>query len=222
MILSPELDQYCDFFSSPESALLKKIRIKTEERFPGVQMICGPQIAGLLQFLIKLKKMKFILEIGTYSGYSAIAMAQAFEELYQNQSNFDGFIMTIERAKETLNFAQGFFDESVLGKYIQPRWGEAPAVFNALDLEANYIFDLIFIDADKASVIKYYEWALKHLSPEGVIIVDDVLWYGKVLTPELDKRAASMHFFNQYLQKDSRISHVLLPIRHGVQLIQKI
>jgi caffeoyl-CoA O-methyltransferase len=222
MILSPELDEYCDLFSSPESELLKKIKLKTEEKFPGVQMISGPQMGGLLKFLIRLKKAKFVLEIGTYSGYSALSMAEAFDEMYRHEPHFDGYIMTIERARETLDFAQRFFDESSpLGEYIRPRWGEAPAIFDLLDREADYLFDLIFIDADKASVIKYYEWALRHLSPHGVMIVDDVLWYGKVLTPDQDKRAASMHAFNQHVQQDSRVSHVVLPIRHGVQLIQK-
>ena len=208
MTLSAELENYCGLFSSEESETLKTIRLKTTEEFSASQMVCGPLVANFIQSLIKLNQASRVLDIGTFTGYSAVAMAESLAGIE---------VITLEKSKEAFDFAVSMFEMSTHAQSIHPRLGEAMDLLETLSGE----FDLIFIDADKASTLKYYEWSLSHLSPRGVILVDDVLWYGKVLDPTSDKRAFSMHRFNEYLKADSRVFHVLLPIRHGLQMILK-
>jgi len=207
MIVLPEIDRYCDQWSGEESELCRELRLVTIEKFSGSEMICGPQLGGLLRSFVHALNAKRILEIGTYTGYSALMMGEAFHSETE--------LITIEKSLPAIHFAQSFFERSVFGSQIKIHEGQALQVLETLSGD----FDLVFIDADKANTFNYYEWALKHLSSHGVIVVDDVLWRGEVLNPHLDKRAQGMHDFNQALKQDSRVRQVLLPIRHGVQVI---
>ncbi len=234
-----ELEKYCEFFSSKESPFLEKIRVKTAEfysakypndpnrppspgGYPGGKMISGPQVVGFIQFLMRIQGASKILDIGTYTGYSAIAMAEVLAEL-ESKSGIKGSIVTLEKSREALDLATSFFNKTSLGGYIQPLLGEAKKLLSLPELDQQY-FDLVFIDADKGSSLEYVDWALKHLTPRGVIIVDDVLWYGQVSegangSATLDKRAGAMHRLNEHLSKNPLIYHQLLPIRHGLQVI---
>jgi predicted O-methyltransferase YrrM len=126
-------------------------------------------------------------------------------------------VITIEKSRESFEFAKTMIRGAPFEPYIEFQHGDALTLLKSLD----GTFDFIFMDADKAGTQEYYEWSVQHLSPRGTLLVDDVLWYGKVLDPGSDKRALSMHAFNQFLKQDPRVSHVLLPIRHGLQWVIK-
>lgn len=207
-MIDAAIDRYCDQHSYPESPLLKQLRAETAERFPASHMISGPQVAALLALLIRSLNATHVLDVGTYTGYSALVCAEALPD--------EGRVITLESAKETLDFAKTFFKASEVGYKVQPILGDAKqSILTLKDL-----FDVAFIDADKMAVPVYVEAILTRLKPRGVIVVDDVLWYGKVLDPQTDKRALALHAFNESISKDPRVHTTIWPIRHGVHVIQ--
>jgi caffeoyl-CoA O-methyltransferase len=216
-VIPSEIESYCVKHSSLESPLLRQLREETTQKWVGSQMVSGPHMAAFIQSLVQARDVRRALDIGTYTGYSAAAIAEAFQSMDQGTLQKRREVITLEKSKEAFEFSTHFFEVNGLSSYIRSYLGEAKTLLEGLSGE----FDFIFIDADKASTRDYYEWGLRHLTSRGVMIIDDVLWQGKVLDPSSDKRAKAMHELNEFLTSDNRVWHVLIPIRHGVQLIIK-
>ena len=208
-MISKDIEGYCIEHSTRPGETVKALGEFTRDGVHGSQMLIGEMEASVLAFLIKLGKVKTVLELGTYTGYSALAMAEQLPE--------DGKVVTIDINKETTAIAKRFWDQSPHGKKIEQIL--KPGLEALKDL--NDKFDLIFIDADKNNYSNYLDWALDHLSDNGLIVVDNTLWSGKVLTPGLDRQTDSIIAHNKKAKDLVGYTKTLLPIRDGMFLIQK-
>jgi len=208
MINDPKITEYAKNHTTPESALLQQIVVDTLQ-MQGNQMLSGRLVGQLLYMLVRLSKAKRVLEMGTYSGYSALMMAEALP--------VEGELITIDASKDNAKVAQRNFDESPDGKKIELKIGKLNDLLPSLTGK----FDLIFIDADKKTMIEYFEWAIKHLSAGGIIVIDNVLWKGLVLSSGTDAYAKAIVEFNDYVQQDKRVRNVVLPVGDGVMLVMK-
>ena len=170
--------------------------------------------AYFMQLLIKINNIKQILEIGTFTGYSALSMALAIET--------DGVITCLDKNKETSDIAENFFKKANVNNKIDLIIGSAIKNLNKLINENKY-FDLIFIDADKENYIKYYDLAFQLLSTNGLILIDNVLWKGEVINNNKnDKMTNIIKDFNTYIKNDNRIDKTILPIGDGVTICRKL
>jgi len=170
--------------------------------------------AYFMQLLIKINNVKKILEIGTFTGYSALSMALAIDE--------DGLITCLDKNKETSDTANNFFKKANVKNKIDLLIGPAVENLNKL-INQNKSFDLIFIDADKENYIKYYDLAFQLLSTKGLILIDNVLWKGEVINNNKnDKITNIIKDFNTYIKKDNRIDKTILPIGDGITICRKL
>jgi len=170
--------------------------------------------AYFMQLLIKINNVKKILEIGTFTGYSALSMALAIDE--------DGLITCLDKNKETSDTANNFFKKANVNNKINLLIGSAEENLNKL-INQNKSFDLIFIDADKENYIKYYDLAFQLLSTDGLILIDNVLWKGEVTNNNKnDKITNIIKDFNTYIKKDNRIDKTILPIGDGITICRKL
>ena len=201
-IFSEALDAYVDAHATPLEALLQENHEATYASLSSPQMIAGPVLGRLLRFLVSMAAPRLVLEIGTFTGYSALSMAGGLPP--------EGRIVTCELSPERAAFAQGYFDRSPWGDRIEVRVGPALDTVNALDGP----FDFVFIDADKEGYTDYYEAVVPKLSPGGVIAVDNTLSSGDV------ERDRAMADFNDHVHADERTENVLLSVRDGVTLIR--
>ena len=208
-LVPEEIEAYAQDHSTAVPPLLAELTQATQEKFGGLAMMLSGQVEGLLlQTLVASIGAKRVLEVGTFTGFSALMMAAALPD--------DGEIVTLEISAEHAAFARSFFERSPDGHKV--RLIEGPALDSLQTLEGP--FDLVFIDADKAGYVDYYEAALSMLSERGVIAVDNVLWSGYVLDPKEDDGRA-IAAFNDHVARDERVSHVLLTIRDGIMLIRR-
>jgi predicted O-methyltransferase YrrM len=205
--LIAELYEYCEKYSTPSSTLADEIERATHLHTLAPRMLSGRLQGGLLSMLSRLKRPENILEIGTFTGYSAIHLAEGLTQ--------KGSLITIEIDEEVAELAASFFKKSSFSDKITLLTGDAKELIPHLDMP----FDLVFIDADKESYNVYYEMVLPKCRPGALIIVDNVLWSGKVLEDIKDRKTASIHEFNAMVRSDERVSNVLLPFRDGIQLI---
>ncbi len=204
-----QLEDYAVRHSTPLPPLLEELIATTREKMGNRSlMICGQLEGTLLQVLAASVGACRILEVGTFTGYSALMMAAALPD--------DGELITCEVDPEAIALARSFFARSPDGNKIDIR--EGPALDTLKTLEGP--FDLVFIDADKENYIGYYEAALPMLAPNGVIAVDNVLWMGRVLDPQDDSDRAIVAF-NEHVSRDERVWNVMLPLRDGVTLIRR-
>jgi caffeoyl-CoA O-methyltransferase len=206
-LFTDTLDAYVDAHATPLEPLLQENYEATYASLSTPQMIAGPVLGRLLRFLVAMAAPRLVLEIGTFSGYSALAMAGGLPP--------EGRIVTCELSPERAEFAQGYFDRSPWGDRIDLRVGPALETVRALEGP----FDFAFIDADKDGYPDYYEAVVPKLSPRGVIAVDNTLQGGDVADPA-DERGRAMATFNAHLQADERTENVLLSVRDGVTLIR--
>jgi len=170
--------------------------------------------AYFMQLLIKINNVKQILEIGTFTGYSALSMALAIDA--------DGFITCLDKNKQTSHTANNFFKKANVNNKIDLIIGSAVENLNKL-INQNKSFDLIFIDADKENYIKYYDLAFQLLSTNGLILIDNVLWKGEVINNNKnDKTTNIIKDFNSYIKNDNRIDKTILPIGDGVTICRKL
>jgi len=153
---------------------------------------------------------KRILEIGTYTGYSAICLAEGLQP--------DGKLITIDVNEELENQVRGYFEAAQLKNTVEYTIGNAATIIPTLSGE----FDLVFIDADKEQYSKYFDLVIDKVRPGGIILADNVLWSGKVLDPKPDKDTRAILEFNNKIQADMRVENVLLPIRDGIMMIRKL
>jgi caffeoyl-CoA O-methyltransferase len=205
--LADKLDAYLDAHTTPLEPLLEELHEATYASLSSPQMIAGPVLGRLLRFLVALVAPRLVVEIGTFSGYSALAMAGGLPAA--------GRIVTCELSPERAEFARGYFDRSPYRDRIEQRVGPALDTVAALDGP----FDFVFIDADKQGYPAYYDAVVPKLSARGVIAVDNTLRGGDVADP-VDEGDRSMAAFNDHVQADPRTENVLLSVRDGVTLIR--
>lgn len=201
---------YADAHTSNEDPLLQEISEWTAAHHREPHMLSGKIQGRFLYMISSLMQPKRILEIGTFTGYSALCLAAGLPH--------DGLLHTLEFREETAAIAQGYFNKSAIADKIILHTG------NALNIipELEETWDLVFIDADKTNYIPYYELTLPRLRQGGLIIADNVLFHGTVIEEEIKgKNAIALHAFNEMVKKDPRVSHVLLTVRDGLMLIQK-
>ena len=206
------IEKYVEALSDKESPLLKEINEYTFKNVHQPNMLSGHLQGRILSFISKVKNPKYILEIGTYTGYSALCLAEGLKD--------DGKLITIDRDKSLYEKVNDFFSSSDYADKIEQKIGEALKVIPEIDLT----FDLVFIDADKKNYKNYFDNVIDKLSLGGVIIVDNVLWKGKVTDlskNQKDKIAVYMNDFNDYIKKNKKISKLILPVRDGLTLILK-
>ncbi len=208
-IVSKEIEDYASRHTTPLPPHLEALKNATHERMKSPQMLSGQLEGGLLQFLIYLSGARNVLEIGMFTGFSAQMMAAALPP--------DGRVVTCEINPEAEAFAKEHFKKSPDGNKIEVRMRPATETLKSLQGP----FDLVFIDADKTGYLDYYERALELLSPAGVIVVDNVLWSGRVLDPKEDSDRAIVAF-NEHVTRDPRVRNVVLTVRDGVMLIRRV
>lgn len=208
-ITDPNIDQYSEDHTTYESNDIKNLIISSDEELDYIDMLSGRVVGQLLKILTKISGAKRILEIGTFTGYSAIMMAEALPD--------DGEVITLEMNLRYQKLAQKHFDGSEMGAKIKMITGNAQQTIDELDGE----FDLVYLDGDKLRYQFYFEKVLPMLKSGGLIIADNVLWDGTVLNPQ-DNKAKAIADFNRMVAEDERVEQVLLPIRDGVNVIRKL
>ncbi|MBK8265795.1 MAG: class I SAM-dependent methyltransferase [Nannocystis sp.] len=212
LTLLPEaIATYVREHTSDEPELFARLRAETQASLADPQMQVGPVEGALLRLLVQISGARRVLEIGTYSGYSALAMAAALPE--------GGTLTTCDRDPVATAVARRYFDQSDHGSKITIALGNALDTLAALT-QAGARFDLAFIDADKESYIDYWEAVMPLLPLGGVIIADNTLWSGRVLAPR-DPSDHAIVAFNAHVAADPRVEHVLLSVRDGVMLARK-
>jgi caffeoyl-CoA O-methyltransferase len=208
MIILPKIQEYASVFSGKESKLLKQLNQETIEFSQAHHMISGEYQGRFLSLISKMKQPKIILEIGTFTGYSALCLAEGLDS--------NGFLFTIDSDIKSQTIAKKYFSQSSYSTQIIPILGEAKLEIEKIDPT----IDLAFIDADKKSYSFYFDKILPKMNSGGIILVDNVLWKGKVIEIEMDSRTKAIHEFNQMVQKDNRVEALLLPIRDGITMIR--
>ena len=209
--LKPEsLLEYCKTQSAEDSPLIKKLEKFTWEHEKIPQMISGVMVGNLLQSIIFMLGAKRIVEVGMFTGYSALKMAEALSE--------NGEVHTCEIMEKHVTTALSFFEKSTHGKKVSIHKG--PAIKSLEQMKGNS-FDMGFIDADKTNYLEYYKRCLTLLKPGGVLILDNMLWGGEVLNPK-DDDALALRKTAEFIQEDERVFNTLLPIRDGLMLCIKI
>ncbi len=210
--ISEELDNYCKTHTSNESDALKNLNRETHLKVMSPRMLSGHLQGQFLSFISNISKPKNILEIGTYTGYSAICLAQGLAE--------NGKLTTIDVNIETESIARKYFKESGLENKIDFIIGNALEIIPTIKQK----FDIVFIDADKKNYANYYDLIFDKVNLGGIIIADNVLWSGKILMPEnaMDKDTLAIHQFNKKLHEDTRTENILLPVRDGLMMVRKI
>ena len=209
-IVSADIEAYAQAHSIPESEVCRALREETERRMESPQMIVGPLEGAFLKMMTQLVQATRVLEIGMFTGYSALCFAEALPA--------DGRVITCEIDEESAALARTYMKRSPVGKKVEIRIG--PALDTMMSL--NEPFDLIFIDADKTNYVNYYRRALDLLSPRGVILIDNVLWNGDVLKqPAPDERTAAIQELNRTVSSDPLVSAVLVTIRDGVLVVRR-
>ncbi|MET4138671.1 O-methyltransferase [Pedobacter sp. UYP1] len=196
-------------FCEPESELLQQIDRETNLKVLMPRMLSGHYQGRVLSMLSKLITPKRILEIGTFTGYATLCMAEGLAQ--------DGIIYTLDKNMELEDRVRGYFAVSPYNSQIKYIMGDATQTINDL----NETFDLVFIDADKKNNGTYYDLIFDRVRPGGLIIVDNVLWSGKVLTLQQDRDTVNISTFNDKVAGDDRVEKLILPVRDGLFIIRK-
>lgn len=209
--LPEKLDDYVVAHSEEEPELLQQLTRETYQKILQPIMLSGPYQGRVLSMISKLVRPKTILELGTFTGYATLCLAEGLDK--------NGQIHTIDINEELHDFQRKYFDKSDYGDQIIQHTGSALDIIPALDMT----FDLVFIDADKPNYVNYFHLIIEKLNPGGIILSDNVLWHGKVVEPlnEKDTSTKAVLEFNTLLKDDHRIETVLLPIRDGLTISRK-
>lgn len=210
-LTSSEINAYSEGITSPESDPLAKLNRETYLKVDLPIMLSGHLQGAMLAMMSRMIRPRRILEVGTYTGYSAICLAHGLTE--------DGLLHTIDINEELADMQSRYWREAGLTDKIKAHVGNAAEIIPKL----NEQFDLVFIDADKVSYGHYYDLVIDQVRPGGFIFADNVLYDAEVILPESEqsKNARAIHAFNQKIKDDSRVTQVLLPVRDGLLVIQK-
>lgn len=208
--LNPSIQKFAEEHTSPESEILKKINRDTHARVLMPRMLSGHMQGRILSMISHMIKPSVILEIGTYTGYSAICMAEGLKP--------GGKLITLDINEELESTVRSFFKSSPFNDRIDYRIGNALEIIPILKEN----FDLVFIDADKENYSRYYDLVINRVPLGGYILADNVLWSGKVLDQKPDKDTRAIQEFNHKVQMDSRVENVLLPVRDGIMIMRKV
>ena len=203
-----DLDLYCDQHTHAEPELLQQLMAETERDFALARMLSGRQVGRMLALLVRLLQPQRVLEIGTFTGYSALSMAEALPDTAE--------LHTCDLDPVATAVAQKYFAQSPYGQRIQLHLG--PALESLAQMQC--LFDFAFIDADKQQYPAYYEQVLARLRPGGVMVFDNCLWSGRVLAPQ-DEESRAIAQVNRWVVDDPRVENAMLPVRDGVNLIRK-
>jgi predicted O-methyltransferase YrrM len=206
------LDQYIINHISPEDDFLNELDRETHLKVLRSRMLSGHLQGQILSMISCMVKPKYILEIGTFTGYSALCLAKGLTAC--------GQLHTIEIDDELETIAQKYFLKSGMSDHIFQHIGDAREIIPSINLP----FDLVFIDADKREYCDYYNFVFDHIPVGGFILADNILWDGKVVDPEAanEEQTRGILDFNDLIQNDSRVRNVILPVRDGIMLVQKI
>jgi len=210
-IVNNKIEDYIRKNSSKEPEILKDLNKETHLKVLNPRMLSGHIQGRFLSIITKLIKPKKILEIGTYTGYSAICMAEGLIE--------KGIIHTIDINEELVSIQNKYFAKSKCNNSIIQHVGDARNIIKRI----NEKFDLVFLDADKENYIEYYELVIEKVKKGGLIIADNVLWTGKVVEPEKDDDELTQYLidFNKMINEDDRVENIILPLRDGLNVILK-
>ena len=210
--ISPELELYAEKNSEQEPELLARLNKETHQKVLQPRMLSGHFQGRVLSMLSKIIHPNAILEIGTFTGYATLCLAEGLAP--------NGVLHTIDIKEELVDFQRKYFDLSPWGKQIHQHLGEALAIIPKL----NTRFDLVFIDADKENYLNYFNLIVPMMNPGGIILSDNVLWSGKVLeaVDPKDKSTISLLEYNTVINNDPRVATVLLPIRDGLTVSRVI
>lgn len=209
-LVDKKIGEYCERMSSPESALLQELDRQTHLRTLLPNMLSGHLQGAFLSMISKMISPHRILEIGTFTGYAALCLAEGLTE--------NGLLHTIEVNEELEPIILEFFSKSTQKDKLRLHIGDAKSIIPALGEK----FDLVFIDAAKLEYSKYYDLVFPFVNKDGYIIADNVLWSGKVISDKQDKDTAAIHAFNEMLRNDERVENFILPLRDGLNIIRKI
>ena len=210
--ITQEIEEYCEAHSTPEPELLYRLNRETNLKVMNPRMLSGHIQGMFLTSLVQMMQPKAVLEIGTYTGYAAICLAEGLPD--------DGIIDTIEIDAELEDIIRKYFSQYSKKEKINLHIGDAVEVIPTLDKT----YDLVFMDADKEEYIRYYELVLPKVRKGGYILADNVLWSGKVLqeVKSGDKDTPAIRQFNDYVLQDERVRNFLLPLRDGIMVIEKL
>lgn len=205
------LSNYCQNNTSVESDVLAQLNRETHLRVVSPRMLSGHLQGRFLSFISKLKQPNLILEIGTYTGYSALCLAEGLAK--------NGKLISMDVNEETTAFAKSFIEKTQFANNIELIICDAKQFIPTI----NQSIDLVFIDADKKNYLNYYHLVFDKIASGGLIIADNVLWSGKITMAqnEMDKETLALHQFNEFVQNDLRVENMLLPIRDGLMVIRK-
>ena len=209
--ITKELSDYCENNTSAETDILAQLNRETHLKVVSPRMLSGHLQGRFLSFISKLQQPKLVVEIGTYTGYSALCLAEGLAE--------NGKLISIDVNEETSTFAKSFISKTEYANKIDLVLADAKDYIPTIKES----IDLVFIDADKKNYLNYYHLVIDKLNKGGLIIADNVFWSGKITMSEsaMDKETLTLHQFNQFVQQDSRVENMLLPIRDGLMVVRK-
>lgn len=209
MEITVDLEEYIEKHSEKEPDILAQLSRDTHRKVLRPRMLSGNMQGQFLKMLCKMIKAERVLEIGTYTGYSAISMVMGMER---------GVLDTIDINDEIEDFTCEYIERSGFCERIHFHIGDACEIIPTLD----GMFDLVFIDADKRQYVEYYRLVIDRVRSGGLIVADDVLWDGKVVdSKSQDAQTRGILEFNDWVQEDSRVENIMFPVRHGLMLIRK-
>ncbi|HEX6260705.1 MAG TPA: class I SAM-dependent methyltransferase [Woeseiaceae bacterium] len=208
LLVEESIDRYAYRHTSAEPEWLRTLEERTRGQMEDPEMLTGRVEGRLLKLIAQLSRPRFVLEIGTFTGYSTLSMAEGLDK--------EGRIVTCEINPAAQKLAQQAFDASPYGSRIEIRMGPALDTIRSLDHE----IDLAFIDADKERYPLYYEEVLTRTRPGGILIFDNMLWSGNVVEPK-DDTARAIAALNETITRDGRVENILLTVRDGIQLVRK-
>ncbi len=204
------LNAYCEQLSTPPSPILKELERETHLKTLAPQMMSGHLQGHLLRLLCRLKQPQCVLEIGTFTAYATICLAEGLPP--------GGILHTIEANPEMAHIIKKFIHKAGLEERVQSHIGRAEEIIPELDQR----FDFVFLDAGKLDYGMFYDLLIDRVNPGGLILADNVLWSGKVIQPTKDKDTAALHAFNEKINQDPRVENIILPIRDGLLIAQKL
>jgi len=210
-LLSKDVSEYAEAYTTPESKILQQLNRETHIKVLNPRMLSGHMQGMMLQMISHMIRPERILELGTYTGYSAICLAQGLST--------NGIIHTIEYNIEQKEIITRYINEAGLQNKIKLMIGDAMEIIPTL----TDTYNLVFIDADKENYLNYYEMIMPKLRAGGFILIDNVLWDGKVLYPGkyTDEETKTIVALNEHIKNDTRVEQLLLPFRDGLSIVRK-